>query len=238
MSYEQKIKILASDVDAFQHLRLSVLFRFLQEISIAHTEALGAGRDKTLDKGALWVISRMAVKQERPIEYDEHVVLESWPGETMHFIFPRYYRIRSEDTGETLLQGSGLWSLIWKEDRSIVIPSDLGVEIPGDDRPDQFPMPGALDPPDLTEEFPRVVRFTDIDLNGHVNNTRYMDWLDDLYGATFHEQHFWKEFQVNYTKEIRADDPVVLQRGQEGDTVYVAGMASGEPAFQMRALIG
>ena len=51
--YSTTKTLLADDVTMQRNLRPSVLMRWLQEASIAHTEALGAGRAKTLDKGAL-----------------------------------------------------------------------------------------------------------------------------------------------------------------------------------------
>ena len=59
--YTVRKKMLADDVTMFRKLRPSVLLRLIQEISIAHTEALGAGRAKTLDKGVLWVVARMKI---------------------------------------------------------------------------------------------------------------------------------------------------------------------------------
>ena len=55
--YRTTHTLLSSDVDASRRLRLSTLFTMLQEASIAHTAALGMGRDKTLDRGLLWIIT-------------------------------------------------------------------------------------------------------------------------------------------------------------------------------------
>ena len=54
--YREELLLRSKDVDMFRRLRTSELFRLLQEASIRHTEQLGMGRDKTLDKGILWVL--------------------------------------------------------------------------------------------------------------------------------------------------------------------------------------
>ncbi|MBS6461751.1 MAG: hypothetical protein KH349_07390, partial [Clostridium sp.] len=60
-------KMLADDVTMFRKLRPSVLLRLIQEISIAHTEALGAGRAKTLLKNVeLAGIRNAIVMSETP----------------------------------------------------------------------------------------------------------------------------------------------------------------------------
>ena len=54
--YSEEILLRSKDVDMYRRLRTSELFRMLQEASIRHTEQLGMGRDKTLDRGILWVL--------------------------------------------------------------------------------------------------------------------------------------------------------------------------------------
>jgi acyl-ACP thioesterase len=49
----------------------------------------------------------------------------------------------------------------------------------------------------------RTVSFTDLDRNGHMNNTRYMDWIDDLLASSFHREHTTREFTVCYLSEAR-----------------------------------
>ena len=55
--YSIEYRILSSDTDANRRLRLSRLFTLLQEASIAHTTELGMGREKTLDRGLLWIVT-------------------------------------------------------------------------------------------------------------------------------------------------------------------------------------
>ena len=52
----ETLKLRSRDVDMHRRLRTSELFKLLQEASIRHTEALGMGREKTLDRGILWVL--------------------------------------------------------------------------------------------------------------------------------------------------------------------------------------
>ena len=91
--YRIPYQILSSDTDANRALRLSRLFTLLQEASIAHTTLLGMGREHTLDRGLLWIVTLQRAQISRLPVYDERIVLKSWPGKTMHLLFPRYYRI-------------------------------------------------------------------------------------------------------------------------------------------------
>ena len=143
-------------MDAGQRLRLSRLFTFLQEASIAHTTLLGMGREKTLDRGLLWIVTLQQVKVDRLPVYDEDVKLLSWPGATMHLYFPRYYRMEDKD-GRTLLTGSALWALMDRENRKMVFPEEHGVHIDGETGEGPLPLP-AVPKPAREGESQRAVR--------------------------------------------------------------------------------
>lgn len=232
--FRQQLCLRSSDTDEFRRLRMSALFRFLQEISIDHTEALGAGREKTLDRGALWVMTRMRVQADRLPEYGESITLESWAGETMHVVFPRYYRIL-DHAGAPICQASGMWVLMDRSERGMVFPDSLGVVVPGYARGDELPLPEALALPEFDGEIERAVRYSEIDLNGHVNNTRYLEWLDDLFPREHHAAHFWRELQVNYLAEIPPDSTVHINTRIKQNPCCVQGCVNGKPVFQILA---
>ena len=140
--YRQELLLRSKDVDMYRRLRTSELFRLLQEASIRHTEELGMGRDKTLDKGILWVLLLQSAEIARMPEYDERIVLKSWPGRTMHLLFPRYYRLETA-AGEHLLSASALWSLVDEKTRKVVFPERYGVEIEGVATGEEIALPSA-----------------------------------------------------------------------------------------------
>ncbi|MEG0751340.1 MAG: thioesterase [Oscillospiraceae bacterium] len=225
--FEQKFVMTASDVDRWQRLRPSVLFRMLQEISIAHTEALGAGRSKTLDKGVLWVVTRVRLEVERLPRYDERVILSSWPGETMRVIFPRYYQMETE-SGEILLRASSLWLLMNQKERHFVFPEELGVIVPGFVRGDELFQPESIVPPETQKSLFRKVAYSELDLNGHMNNTRYLDWLFDLFPASFHKEHTLRGVEINFSSETKPDATVELRWKYSENELFAKGFCDVE----------
>ncbi|MCR4675972.1 MAG: hypothetical protein K5634_01935, partial [Sphaerochaetaceae bacterium] len=69
--YEKDYKILSSDVDMYRRMKVGRLFTEFQEASIAHTTELGMGREKTLDRGFLWVVVLHRAQVERMPVFDE-----------------------------------------------------------------------------------------------------------------------------------------------------------------------
>ena len=176
--YTERLTLRSRDVDMFRRLRTSELFKLLQEASIRHTEQLGMGRDKTLDKGILWVLLMQRAEITRMPEYDERIVLRSWPGKTMHLLFPRFYSLETE-AGEGLVKASALWGLVDAKTRKAVFPERYGVEIAGMENGEEIELPGPIRKLDCDREKRFEVPYSYVDLNGHMNNTRYFDLAED-----------------------------------------------------------
>ena len=230
-AYQRTLTVTSSDCDRFQRLRLSALFSILQEASIRDVELAGLTRDKTLDKGMLWVISRMKIEQERPIVYGETITVSTAPGDRMHMVFPRYYRITDAE-GNVILKGSALWLLIYADSRETVSPEAEHLEIPGVEEEGRIELPMGLKP--VLSEEPAHIRkamFSDIDLNGHMNNTRYLDWMDDLFDMHFHEVTKIESVQINYIREVAWEDKVTLVYEYSNGHYRIDGKQDGDVVF-------
>ena len=221
--YSLELRLKNRDVDMFRRLRTSRLFELLQEAAIAHTEALGMGREMTLDRGLLWVVTLQRAEIARIPEYDERIRVESWPGETMHVLFPRYYRLTGEG-GEELVRASALWMLVDEKTRRFVFPERYGIRIDGvttGREPDLPTAPAALE---TTRERAFTVPYSYVDLNGHMNNTRYFDLAEDCVGAAA-EGRALSRVETEYKTEARLGDRLSLRWGAEGDRYYLTGTA-------------
>ena len=230
-AYEKKLRLRSSDVDMHRRLRTSVLFGLMQEAAIAHTEQLGMGREKTLDRGALWIVTLQAAEIRRMPEYDEEVVLRSWPGRTMHVLFPRFCALDTA-RGEPLVRASALWTLIDSRTRRLVFPERLGVGIEGVSLPeDEIPLPSAPVPIPAEETRDFTVPFSYVDLNGHMNNTRYFDLAEDCIPAAA-EGRVLRAVGTEFSREARFGESFPLRWGHDGDRWYLAG-GGEKPIFRM-----
>ena len=184
--FTQEYRLRNADVDYKRRLRLSALAAMFQETSIAHTERLGMGHETTLDRGLLWVITLQRTEILRLPVYDETVRLETWAGKTMHVFFPRYYRMLAED-GSVLVEASAFWGLMDQNTRRLVFPAEHRVMIPAVMTGAEPPLPRVPKggPASVSREF--TVPYSYLDLNGHMNNTRYYDLAMDLLPAEAHE---------------------------------------------------
>ncbi|MBQ9644605.1 MAG: hypothetical protein IJV26_11275 [Lachnospiraceae bacterium] len=228
--YEKKLRLRSEHVNCARRLRTSSLLRILQEASIAHTTQLGMGRDKTLDRGLLWIISHQSLQIRRMPEYDEDILVRSWPGPMLHMFFPRYYEICAPD-GTVLITGSALWLLMSEETRKAVFPTAWGVEIPGAPTAPRTELPAPLRAP---KEVSATVcssfspQFSRTDINGHMNNSFYYDLAEDLLPAELLARSFPSEIRAEYLEEIRPGT-VCMVRGMQS-AAGTAGPVSSDSA--------
>ena len=207
--------LLSDDVSMTRKLRPSRLFDFIQEISIAHTIALGYPRETTLDKGYLWVIGRESLSIKRMPEYDERIRVSTYPDRTLKVLYPRSYEIQDEK-GETLIEGMAVWTLIDEKTRTVVEPEISGVIIKDASHGRCLPFPRALRLENLPHKKKLVASYSQCDLNGHMNNTKYLDIAEDLIPMDFLLSHDLIGISVVYKKEIKCGEEFEVEYGPYG----------------------
>lgn len=232
--YSTHRKLLADDVTMYRDLRLSVLMRWLQEISIAHTEALGAGREKTLDKGALWVVCRVRLEVEKLPCYDDEITLSSWAGNTMRVLFPRYYEM-TDESGTPLVKASAVWLLMDAKKRKMVFPENYDVVVPGIRTGREIPLSFgvSLGEQEKTKRF--KVAYSQVDINGHMNNAKYLDCMDDVLGKDYLASHALKTLEVEFKSEIKYGASVRLEYTLDKDDLTMIGYVRKRPCFELKA---
>lgn len=209
------------DVDLHMRLRTSTLFALFQEASIRHSEALGVGRAATLDRGFLWVVTLQRADILRMPVYGEAVTVETWPGPTMHVLFPRHYRLLDAQ-GEPLLRASALWTLMDERTRRMVFPEEAGIAVEGWVTGEECPLPAPL--PRVEPQYTRQVQvpYSYVDLNGHMNHTRYFDLAEDAIPAAAQGLPL-EQVCSEFAGEARLGDTFTLGVGEQEGTYCVSG---------------
>jgi acyl-ACP thioesterase len=100
----------------------------------------------------------------------------------------------------------------------MILPGKSGIDVAGTLRGMELDSPAGLVAKTLQNQRSRQVCFTDLDRNGHMNNTKYLDWIADLLPSSFHRDHSPREFTVCYLSEARESQELKLswEFDQEG----------------------
>lgn len=207
--YREQFEIRDIHLDCFGRVKPSVLLYFVQEVSGRHASQLGAGWDALNDNHLFWAIIRHRVHVTRLPESGETITLETWPMPTTRVAYPRA-TVAYDEKGNELFRTQALWVLMDTNTRAMVLPGKSGVTVNGVLRGIEPEAPGSLIPKELPNASSRPVTYAELDRNLHMNNTRYMDWIDSLLPSTFHKDHPVKEFTVCYLSEAREGQTVHL----------------------------
>ena len=201
-----------------------------------HSALLGADYANT---GLYWVVTRLKVQITRLPTSGETVTLETWPMPTTRVAFPRSTIAYDED-GQEIFRMLSLWVLMDPASRAMVLPGKSGVAIEGTVRGLEPAIPRSLAPQAMENQMLRRVHYTQRDVNGHKNNTRYLDWVEDLLPAEFHREHPVKEFTVCYLNEALEGEVVALNWQLDGEGnlhVNAAESTGGKRVFSAEVLL-
>lgn len=195
--------------DRYLRLKPSSLLYFAQEAAADHCLLLEADWDTLNKKHLFWAVIRHKVQITRLPVQGEHITVETWPMPTTRVAYPRA-TAGYDSSGNELFRCISLWVLMDTESRSMVLPEKSGVEVIGALRGNELSVPKNLLPRSFRNHTFRDVTFSLLDRNGHMNNTRYLDWVDDLLPSAFHQLHFPREFTVCYLSEAREGQQLCL----------------------------
>lgn len=197
-------------VDRYGRLMPSKILFFAQEIAGLHCNELALDYDTLAQRRLFWAVTRHRVQITRLPTRGETIRIETWPMPTTRVAYPRSM-VAYDMEGRECFRSISLWVLMNLDTRNMILPGKSGISVIGTLRGNELPSPNGLIAVPLDSRRQRRVCFTDLDRNGHMNNTRYMDWIDDLLPSAFHSKHSIKEFTVCYFSEAREGQDLTLQ---------------------------
>lgn len=210
-------------VDFTGHLTMSVLGNALLNCADAHAEQHGFGITKLHDNRYTWVLSRVVIEMKRMPRQHEKFRIRTWVENVYRLFTDRDFEIVSEE-GEVLGYARSIWAMISMETRK---PEDLlalhGGQITNYVCSKECPIerPGRIKVQAPTE--PLWVcqpRYSDIDINGHVNSVKYMEHTLDLFPLEMFREKQVARFEVAYHAESYYGDTLSFYREEVGEDVY------------------
>ena len=228
--YRQSFTLTDIHLDCSRQLKPSVLLYFVQEVSGNHAALLGADWETLAENNLFWAIIRHQVKIHRLPRAGETITVETWPMPTTRVAYPRA-AAAYDAQGNLLFESLAIWVLMDLQTRAMVLPAKSGVDVPGILRGTEIETPASIPVKKQGESVTRTVGYTELDRNGHMNNTYYLNWVDDLLGSQFHAEHTLQKFNICYLAEAREGQSIDLfyQLDQENHLSVEAQTAEEKP---------
>jgi medium-chain acyl-[acyl-carrier-protein] hydrolase len=207
--YVQNFKVDDILVDRYGRMKPSAMLYIAQVMSGRHSDLMRLDYDSLASRHLFWAVIRNRVQISRAPLRDETIRVETWPLPATRAAFPRSV-VAYDEQGNELFRCMTLWVLMDLDTRRMIPPGKSGIMVVGTHRDGELPAPAGLIPCPVGTVRTRTVNFTDLDRNGHMNNTRCMDWIADVLPSSFHEHHSVTDFTVCYLAEAQEGQEIQL----------------------------
>ncbi|MCD8293508.1 MAG: thioesterase [Prevotellaceae bacterium] len=209
-------------VDFTGHLTVGMLGNHLLNCAGFHATARGFGIPALEKLHCTWVLSRLAVEMDRmPCQYETFTV-ETWVENFYRLFTNRNFAVLDE-TGSAIGYARTIWAVIDLDTRK---PVDLPAEAAGRiadylcGRPCPIEKPSRMKAAALEPADTLPVRYSDIDINGHVNSIRYIEHILDLFPLEMYRRRRVRRFEATYVAESRYGDSLAFYKQQTGEDIY------------------
>jgi len=224
--FSREFSISSFDLNPRGQARLTSMANFFQELAYHHANQLGFGYKDMKERNTTWVLSRMRIRMDSYPVWDDTIRLETWPSGVDKLFALRDFRIWNSE-GEQIGVASTAWLILDIKTHRLIRPKEALEHFKLIVHPDQvfaeslekIEVPEALQPLNLHR-----VKFSDLDIVGHVNNVKYIEWCIDALNSRDDSDREIREFEINFSKEALFGDEIEIsgQEINEKDTRFLA----------------
>jgi len=203
LKYQEIVKVHHFHCNAFGEMTLSALLDIMLIASNNQETSIPADSQGFRDKAWAWIITQNQIDIKRLPRYNEEIIAYTEPTTYNKFFCKRYFALKTTND-EILVEAETTFALIDLNQRSIVrIPEEIGewYQVVLEAKPSRRKRLAKT----LVEDSKQnsfEVKFLDIDVNNHVNNTIYLKWLSNSLGMEWFEKYEPMSFTIAYEKEM------------------------------------
>ncbi len=174
MKWEEKFKVKFHETDANEVVGASQAFKYIQEAAMCQLENQHPSYKELFEQKRAFILSSIRLEMHAPIFAYEQITARSWACPSRGVNFVRCYEI--ERDGEILCEAASSWALVSTDEKRLCAVEEIDTsnyymdEPIQTERPVRVRIPSALSM-SLVGEY--TVQLSDIDMNGHMNNTNY-----------------------------------------------------------------
>ena len=205
IKYQQNYQVPFYESDAFKKMRISSLLAVALQISGEQSTTLGRSDVWVFERyGLFWAVIEYELTIHRLPEFNEKIIIETEATSYNKFFCYRNFSFLDEN-GEVLVEIRSTWVLMDKATRKIDRVLDEIVDPYESEKVSKISRPHKFRKIDEFSDAQKIVypvRFSALDMNGHVNNAKYYDWAADMVDFEFRKSHQPKHVFIKYNHEV------------------------------------
>ena len=236
--YTENLELRACHCDMCGTWKPSAILETMQETAGVHSRIFGLGREVMDAMNIAWVVSRLTVKFDRVPRINEKIVIETYPTPNRHMFYPRTHIFRDAE-GAQIGCANSLWVLMDLTARKLTNSEEVLSRMPDNTGMAMLPgMPATVKP--LGGEIAEgeiIPVYSELDMNRHVNNTKYLDWCANALGVDVMAENCITAFDVNYDAEILPGCVIRTELTREGDRFAFCGFDGAKRHFSVGGVL-
>lgn len=200
--------------DYKNNLKMVNLFSWLSDLATSNAVVNGIWKDEYHDLYG-FVLLKQTLVLNKQLKLNDLLEISTLPVGGKRAKFYRAYDLILG--GELVGAIFSVWTLIDLQRRRIIKPSKVGLNI------EEGTYQGLVNEYIPIKDIPvtyihsRMVHYSDIDPNNHMNNARYLEWVYDALKPEILMGSFIKELSMDYKKEITLNDQIDILIGYQDD---------------------
>ena len=215
--WEEQRLIESFDVDILGRLRPQTLLAYLLNSAWNHAKGTGYGYEELSVRNLMWVLTKMQLIIKRHPKWGDQVAIETWGKRIERLYALRDFAV-SSTSGEKMISATSSWMVL---DKTSGRPQRFHLKTDG------FPwQPGREEIKTNLQKVPELqsgkqighfrVQFSDIDVNRHVNSTKYLQWMIDSHSQEHLEEAELKAVELSFLAEALPNDEVTVLSEDRG----------------------
>ena len=209
-------------VDFTGKLTMGVLGNHLLNCAGFHASERGFGIAEINENHYMWVLSRLAIElEDMPRQYEDFTI-HTWIENVYRLFTDRNFELVNKD-GKTIGYARSVWAMISMETRK---PADL-LTLHGEslnqyvsDRECPISKPNRVKVVQDNSVAEYLTKYSDIDINGHVNSIKYIEHILDLFPMETFKEKSIRRFEMAYVAESYYGDTLSFYLEEKNENEY------------------
>ena len=187
---------------------IQTLLQCFQEVAWQHAEILDLGFDKLFEQKLIWVLARQRVKIYDFPTWRDKIKVKTWAVGRDKLFWYRDFRITDQNDIE-LAKAASSWIIInYETRRPFIADESFTIDITNPERAFEEPLSKIRPLEYSVQDFQKNITYSDLDLNEHVNNVKYIEWILDGYDFGYLKEHKIETVELNYLAEAKVGDSI------------------------------